>query len=133
MEGSCERGLEHFFCEVQTASWKHVSKNKASQNKNKMWWRTLDCFLDPKQTPATLEKNSKSYSKSFDETHSDQVWSLHFFSLEYAGAIRELSYLWPRTATSIDLRKQQTLGVTSEATSSLSEIHWEESREETQA
>lgn len=94
-----------FSCQVETASWEHVSKIKASQNKNKIWWSTLDSFLDPKQTPDTLGKNqnqnkkphqknknknpsnSKSYSKSFDETwqgSSDKVRVFHFFTLEYA-------------------------------------------------
>lgn len=101
----------------------------------------LMLFLIPSKTQLRIKTNKnktnkqtcKTYSKNFDETHSDQVWVFHFFSLEYGGAIRDPSYLWPKTATSIDLCKQQTLGVTWEAISSLSEIHWEVSREETQA
>lgn len=50
------------FCKVQTASWEHVSKTEASQNKNKTWWSTLDAFLDPKQNPTTL-KNKQNQNK----------------------------------------------------------------------
>lgn len=61
------------FCKVQTASWEHVSKTEASQNKNKTWWSTLDAFIDPKQNPATLKNKQKQKQTNKPAKHTPKI------------------------------------------------------------